>query len=450
MDQPVVLYVDDDRPNLDLFRRTFDDVFDVELASSGAEALARLGERTVGLVVSDQRMPAMTGVELLREVRARLPSISRVLLTAYADRDLLLAAIREGHVHDYVLKPWDRDDLEVRLRRALEMFGEARRRERALRAADALRDEVRAQHGAVIGFEGDLASLAGKLDKIAASDATVMIRGETGSGKERIARELHQRSGRADGPFVRVNCCALAEGLLESELFGHEAGAFTGAARRRIGRFEQADGGTIFLDEIGDLPAHLQVKLLRVLEEREIERVGGSETLKVDVRIVAATHRPLEERVASGELRADLFHRLNVVPIVVPPLRARPRDVAPLAAHFIGELGAAMGKRVALDDGALDALRAYDWPGNVRELRNVIERAVVLAEDGDALGADDLLFDFAMPLAQPSVKGEVDEEDARAIRDALKSARGSKAKAAKLLGIPRTTLNDRIRRLGIR
>jgi len=454
--EPAILYVDDERANLDLFVRSFDEQFRVLVADSGPRALELLeaGE-SVGVLVSDQRMSPMTGIELLTRAAERWPSIPRMLLTAYSDRELLFQAIELGKVHDYVLKPWHAEELGLRLRAALELF----LREQALVRAAAERDELRQREpSGIVGLDGGLSALDGLLSRVAPSDSTVMIRGESGTGKELVAREIHRRSRRAERPFVRVNCAAFAEGLLESELFGHEAGAFTGAKGVRIGRFEQANGGTLFLDEIGDISAAVQVRLLRVLQEREFERVGGSRTLKLDIRVLSATHRELEAMVRAGTFRQDLFFRLNVVPVTVVPLRARPGDVAALARHFLAHFGRELAKPLELSPAALDALAAYDWPGNVRELRNVIERAVVLADPGGVLEPDDLSFDLALTSAaasasaapHPSIFDEIAQAEAERIRAALREAGGSKARAARLLGLPRTTLNDRLRKLAIR
>jgi two-component system response regulator AtoC len=449
-----ILYVDDDRPNLDLFRRCFDEIFDVHLAESAEEGLSALSREDVAVLITDQRMPGTTGIELCQEARLRHPDVSRVLLTAYSDRELLLAAIHKGAVHDYVLKPWDASDLELRLRAAVELHARAAAARAAERENERLRAELAAREGEqeIVGLDGDLAPLAAALRKVARTDATVMLRGETGTGKELLARRLHLESARAKGPFVRVHCAALAESVLESELFGHEAGAFTGARGTRIGRIEQAHQGTLFLDEIGDVSQQVQLKLLRAVQEREIERVGGSRTVRVDVRFVTATHRDLEALVAEGRFREDLFHRLHVVPIVVPPLRERPGDLRPLAEWLLRDQARRLGgKALALSDDALRALAAYDWPGNVRELSNVIERAAVLADSGTTLELEDLSFDFA---ARPravarSLHDEIDQEARAELRDAMKKARGNKARAAALLGIPRTTLNDRLRKLGV-
>jgi DNA-binding NtrC family response regulator len=455
--EPAILYVDDERANLDLFRRSFDEEFRVLTTDTGPAALDVLAAEEVGVLVSDQRMQPMAGIELLTRAETRWPHVRRMLLTAYSDRDLLLQAIQLGKVHDYVLKPWRAEELGVRLRALLDGY----RRQVALARAeverDLLRDEVREREpSGIVGLDGGLAPIRAMLDRVAPTESTVMIRGESGTGKELVARELHLRSRRADHPFVRVNCAAFSEGILESELFGHEAGSFTGARQMRKGRFEQADGGTLFLDEIGDVSATVQVRLLRVLQERELERVGGNRTVSVNIRVISATHRDLEAMVRAGTFRQDLFFRLNVVPLEIPPLRARPSDLPALAQHFLGYFSRQLGKRLALSVGAVESLTRYDWPGNVRELRNVIERAAVLADESTVLEPEDFSFDMAtVPPGAPraaasgSVFEEIAEAEAERIKDALRKAGGSRARAARLLGIPRTTLNDRLRKLDI-
>jgi DNA-binding NtrC family response regulator len=398
----------------------------------------------------------MTGIELLEEARRRHPLVVRMLLTAYSDRELLLSAIQRGRVDDYILKPWQTDDLTLRIRHGLEQHGRRKARARAVAERDALRDDVErdAAVDPLIGLERGLASVGAMLDRIATSDATIMIRGESGTGKELVAREIHRRSARSKGPFVRTNCAAFAAGVLESELFGHEAGAFTGATRSRMGRFEQATEGTLFLDEIGDMPLELQPKLLRVLQERELERVGGNATIKIDIRVIAATHRKLEQLVESERFREDLFYRLNVVPVHLPPLRERPSDVDVLAHHFLARFARELGKNLTLSDDAIEALRVYEWPGNVRELRNIMERAAVLADEDGVLDPEDLAFEMRAVLAtspaSSSIFDEIAKEEARRIEDALRRSAGNRAGAARLLGVPRTTLADRLRKLGIR
>ena len=458
MMEPAIVYVDDERANLDLFRRCFDEEFRVLTAGDGGAALDLLvANEDIGVLVSDHRMQPMTGIELLTRAEARWPSVRRMLLTAYSDRDLLLQAIQLGKVHDYVLKPWRVEELGIRLRALLDRFKRQEALARAEVERDLLRDEVRQRDPLeLVGLDGGLSPLRIILDRVAPTESTVMIRGESGTGKELVAREVHRRSMRAERPFVRVNCAAFSEGILESELFGHEAGSFTGAKQTRKGRFEQADGGTLFLDEIGDVSPAVQVRLLRVLQERELERVGGNRTVKVSIRVIAATHRDLEGMVRAGAFRQDLFFRLNVVPLEIPPLRARPSDLPALTRHFLGYFSRQLGKRLDLSAAALDSLTRYDWPGNVRELRNVVERAAVLADPITVLEPEDFSFDMAtLPAAAPPVAGsgsifeEIAEAEAERIRDALRKAGGSKARAARILGIPRTTLNDRLRKLDI-
>jgi DNA-binding NtrC family response regulator len=464
--EPAILYVDDERANLDLFQRSFDEEFTVLTAADGPAALALLAAHDVAVLVSDQRMEPMSGIELLTEAAARWPLVIRVLLTAYSDRDLLLQAIQRGRVNDYVLKPWQHDDLALRLKAGLDAFLRKRTQAQAEVERDVLRDQLEAQDpSSLVGLTGGLAPLAAKLVRVAPTDTTVLIRGETGTGKELVARELHRASHRAARPFVRVNCAAFSEGVLESELFGHEAGSFTGAGKARMGRFEQANGGTLFLDEIGDISAGVQVRLLRVLQEREFERVGGNRTVRVDIRVIAATHRDLEGLIRAGQFRQDLFYRLNVVQLDVPPLRSRPEDLTALAQHFLAHFTRQLGKRVSLSQAALASLPLGSWIGNVRELRNVIERAVVLADDGLELEPEDLSYDLAMaavpqpvgappavpgaPMPQGSVFEEIAQAEAERLKNALRQAGGARAKAARLLGIPRTTLNDRLKKLGI-
>jgi DNA-binding NtrC family response regulator len=456
MTEPAILYVDDERANLDLFRRCFDEEFQVLTAGDGAAALDHLAARDdIGVLVSDQRMQPMAGIELLTRAEGSWPSVRRMLLTAYSDRDLLLQAIQLGKVHDYVLKPWRAEELGVRLRALLDGYKRQQALTRAEVERDLLRDEFREREPLeIVGLDGGLSAIRSMLDRVAPTESTVMIRGESGTGKELVAREVHRRSRRADHPFVRVNCAAFSEGILESELFGHEAGSFTGAKQARKGRFEQANGGTLFLDEIGDVSPAVQVRLLRVLQERELERVGGNRTVKVSIRVIAATHRDLEGMVRAGTFRQDLFFRLNVVPLEIPPLRSRPADLPALTGHFLRYFSRQLGKRLDLSAPALESLARYDWPGNVRELRNVVERAAVLADPVALLEPEDFSFDMATLTTVPrtvaaSVFEEIAEAEAERIKDALRKSGGSKARAARLLGIPRTTLNDRLRKLEI-
>ena len=450
--EPSILYVDDEKPNLDLFRRCFDDPYVIHTAASGPAALELLEQQPdIGVLVTDQRMEPMTGIELLAASEARWPLLTRMLLTAYSDRDLLMQAIQRGRVHDYVLKPWHADDVGMRLQAGLEKF----KQRRAMATASAEKQAAR-DGDVMVGVEGGLREVDADLDRAARADSVVLIRGETGTGKELVARAVHQRSARARGPFIAVNCAALTSSLIESELFGVADKAATSTAAR-AGRFELADGGTLFLDEVGDVPLEFQVKLLRVLQEKEVQRVGATQGRKVNVRVIAATHQPLEAMVEDGSFRKDLYYRLNVVNIDVPPLRERPDDVAALARHFLDQLNCEMSRHVTLSDAAIDALRSHDWPGNVRELRNLMERAVVRADDDTLLGPEHFKLDVgrAPRASDPTPSGEspwaqLDREEQARIREALKQKLGNISEAAKLLGMKRTTLHDKIRKHQIR
>src|SRR3954463_15568767 len=391
-----VLVVDDEQDNLDAIRFNFGKSFELLLAGSGEDALGLARQHDVAVIVTDQRMPRMTGLELLKAARELRPDAVGIIVTAFTDVDVLIESINLGRIYRYVTKPWDAKELRGVLTHAIERFAlvrENRRLEEQLSAyVGMLSKEAHGafNFGAIVGDSPALREVLARVEQVAQPSSTVLLRGETGTGKEMVARAIHINSARESKPFVRVNCAALAPGVLESELFGHEKGSFTGAMARRLGRFAMADGGTLFLDEVGDLPPDVQVKLLRVLQEREFERVGGSETIKVDVRVVSATHRDLEKQIADGTFREDLYYRLNVFPIVLPPLRDRTSDIGVLAEHFVQKYAPAAGKPVrGLDPAAVAALAGYPWPGNVRELENVIERALILAR-GTEITATDL------------------------------------------------------------
>jgi DNA-binding NtrC family response regulator len=393
-----ILVVDDEPDNLAAFRFNFGKAFSLDLAGDPETALAIARAKDVAVVVTDQRMPRMTGLELLRELAVIRPDAVGIIVTAYTDTQVLVEAINLGRIYRYVTKPWDGKEMRGILVQAAERFHLLRENRRLVEQieqyAGVLSRDAHGEFnfGEIVGKSPLLLEVLGKVEQVAQTASTVLLRGETGTGKEMVARAIHINSPREARPFVRVACAALSQGVLESELFGHEKGAFTGAMSRRPGRFELANGGTLFLDEIGDLPPEVQVKLLRVLQEREFERVGGVETVKVDVRVISATHRDLERMVAERKFREDLYYRLAVFPVSLPPLRARPGDVALLCDHFIQKLAQATGKWVrGADAEALAILSAYPWPGNVRELENVIERAMILAR-GTVLTAADLDF----------------------------------------------------------
>jgi two-component system response regulator AtoC len=466
-----VLVVDDEQDNLDAFRFNFGKSFKLLYASSGEQALETARTEDVAVVVTDQRMPRMTGLELLRAVRDVRPEAVGIIVTAFTDVDVLIEAINLGRIYRYVTKPWDSKEMRGILTQAVERFqlGRENQRltERLAEYAGMLASEAHGafDFGAIVGDSPALREVLARVEQVAQTGATVLLRGETGTGKEMVARAIHINSPREARPFIKVNCAALAPGVLESELFGHEKGAFTGAVARRPGRFELADGGTLFLDEIGDVPQDVQVKLLRVLQEREFERVGGTETVKVDVRVVSATHRDLERQIGAGNFREDLYYRLNVFPINLPPLRERSGDIALLAEHFVQKYARSFGKVVrGLDGGAVAALVGYTWPGNVRELENVIERALILAR-GPEIGAADLEFSrraaggSASAGSAPSVAVAVDatrplqerlsDQERAEIMAAIDQSQGNIAHAARRLGINRSTLYYRLRKHGL-
>lgn len=428
----------------------------VRAAGSAAGARELLGGGTFDLVVSDYRLEDGTGMELLKAVRHNGlggdPDF--IMITAYGTIDIAVEAMRLG-AWDFVTKPLDSDEFRLKVEKALEVRA-TRRENRRLGAENAyLREEVEERFGDIIGRSPQMQAVFASIQKIAGTNSSVFLYGESGTGKELVARAIHRQSSRARGPFIRVNCSALAETLLESELFGHERGAFTGAVRERRGRFELAHGGTLFLDEIADIPPAVQVRLLRVLQEKEIERVGGERTIKVDVRIISATNRDLSAEVERGVFREDLYYRLHIVPLRIPPLRERDGDVELLVRHFIHKISKETGKRVAgITDEALRLLLEYPWPGNVRELENAIERAIVLC-DGEHLGASEFPMGEApgRPPQPVSLNGSLDrilaETERRLIQEALERAGGVKTRTAELLGIKTSALYYKLEKYGL-
>ena len=421
--------------------------FDVVVAGGGREAVARFKQEPFDLVLTDQRMPDLSGIEVLEAVRSTSPETAVVIITAYGTIETAVRAVKAGAA-DYLTKPLNLDDLLHRVHRV-------RERQRLVTENRELREALAERHRVegIIGDSGRMQEVLSLVRRVAPSDATVLIRGESGTGKELIARALHYAGPRAAGPLVKVNCAALAESLLETELFGHEKGAFTGAVASRKGRFELADGGSIFLDEIGDLPPHLQVKLLRVLQEREFERVGSSRPIKVDVRLLAATHRDLEALVREGRFREDLYYRINVVTIMLPPLRERREDLPPLIEHFLRAFAGKNGKSVrGLTREAREALLRYDYPGNIRELENLIERAVVLTRD-DVIGVEDLPLTLETPASgsgdEAGLIAAVEGLERRMIREALAKADGTQTRAAEMLGISERVLRYKLKKYGL-
>ncbi len=422
-----------------------DEGFEVDPAEDGEQALARLQETAPDALVTDLQMPGLDGIQLLQRAREAIPELVVVLVTAFADVDTAVQAMRGGAEH-YLTKPIQIDELLVVLDRALE-------RRRLGRETIELRARLEAHlsFDNIIGASPAMQEVFNVIEQVAPSKASVLVTGESGTGKELVAQAIHQNSPRATAPFVKLHCAALAEALLESELFGHERGAFTGALARREGRFKQADGGTLFLDEIGDISPVIQVKLLRFLQERTFERVGGNETLKVDVRIIAATNRDLEAEIAGGRFREDLFYRLNVVNIDMPPLRARPSDLLPLATHFLHRFAKENGKVIdGFAEDAIDRIGAYRWPGNVRELENIMERSVVLC-DGSQLTAKHLPAGVgASSRSGVRIPGStMDEIERHAIVSTLEACGGRTTQAAKLLDISVRKIQYKLHEYGV-
>lgn len=443
-----VLVVDDE----DLMREYVEEAlvragYEVCVARSGKEAIETMTADGADVVVTDLKMAPMTGLEVLANVRKQWPETIVIVMTAYGTIETAVAALKEGAA-DYILKPFSPDELELALQRALE-------HKRLAQENRYLREENNRGYdfNAMVGTSESMEGVYATVRKLADSKSTVLIRGESGTGKELVARAIHEASNRHDKPFIKVNCAALSAGLLESELFGHEKGAFTGAHDRKIGRFELADGGTLLLDEISEIGMDLQPKLLRALQEREFERVGGTRTIRTDVRIVATSNRNLEQAVSDGAFREDLFFRLNVIPIQLPPLRARKADLSALIDHFVDRFCAENGRKLdGLEPEAREILERYDWPGNVRELQNTIERAVVLAE-GNTLGEDDFALgngvrrnmdDDPSRVSIP-VGTTVAEMERALIMKSLTHCNDNRTRAADILGISVRTLRNKLK-----
>ena len=443
MARPVVLVVDDDAGVRESFRLTLEDHYDVVDVPDGLRALDAVRASQVDLVLLDIRLPEMDGIEVLERIKAIDEGIEVVLVTAVRTVRTAVAAMKLG-AFDYLTKPFEEDELLAVIARALE--------KRALeREVTFLRGELaRARDfDEIVGHHPAMQKVYHLVAQVARTTTTVLITGESGTGKELVARAIHRQGPRRDKPFVAVNPAAVAESLIESELFGHERGAFTGANQRKLGRFELAQGGTLFLDEIATLKGELQVKLLRVLQEREIERVGGTRPIKIDVRVVAATNADLEDAVARGAFREDLYYRLNVVSIDVPPLAQRADDIPLLVEHFVHRYSRECNKPVdELSPEVLTALREYEWPGNVRELQNVIERAVVLAE-GPVIQLSDLPLDVLLPKHREKVrtadhlplKNATEEFERQIVLRVLERVGGNQSEAARILGLHRNTIN---------
>ncbi len=432
--------------------------YDVEQADSGEPAIARLRTDAFDLVLTDLALGAgASGMDVLRAVKEFQPDTPVVMITAHGSEKIAVEAMKAG-ASDYVPKPFDNDEIRLVVRRALDRT-RLERENRILR--ERIDREWRFEN--LIGSGAAMAQVFETVRKVAETDLTVLVRGESGTGKELVAQALHQRSSRRARPFIAVNCAAISRELVESELFGHEKGAFTGADARRVGKFEAAHGGTIFLDEIGDMPSATQAKVLRVLQERKLERVGGNRPVEVDVRVVAATHRDLEREVRAGGFREDLYYRLKVVEIDLPSLRERPEDVPALVNHFLEEVSRRLDRaKMPIAPDALARLARHPWPGNVRELRNVVEQAAVLA-GGDAIQEFDLRLpvetvDTATPRAHGEAKRTFSAAKREAVVDfersyllsALRANDGNVSRTAAAIGMVRQSLQQKIRELGLR
>ncbi|MBI1852429.1 MAG: sigma-54-dependent Fis family transcriptional regulator [Planctomycetes bacterium] len=445
-----ILIVDDDPQQAQMLKKILGlEGWDVRVVTSGLQALeaVRAGEAT--LVLSDLRMPDLSGYDLFRQVREINPEVLFIIVTAYGTIETAVKALKAG-VFDYIQKPINASELIAIFEKAREF---RRLRKENVELKQRIREEKR--DTTIIGAAPIMDGLMEQVEMAAATDATILIHGESGTGKELVANYVHYHGHRADGPFIKVNCAAIPDNLLEDELFGHERGAFTGAALQRKGRFERAHTGTLFLDEIAELPLHLQVKILRVLQEREFERLGGSDVIRVDVRLIVATNRQLESLVEAGTFREDLFYRINVIPLRIPPLRERREDIPLLANHFLVQAARRNGKGpMTISEEARQILINYAWPGNVRELENAIERAVVLGRGGE-IRAEDLSFfrprepgNDSSQLVEKLLGSGVSLPDLeRQYLDAgMRRANGNQSQAAKILGVSRRTLQYRLQK----
>ncbi len=432
-----ILIVDDEKDTRDFMARALEENYMVSTAANAEMAMAALADDpSIVLMLSDVRMPGADGLQLLKAAKEKYPKLVCILLTAFGTVDQAVSAMKDG-AEDFIMKPVDLDQLDLRVAKALEKAD-------LEKEVANLRQQIDEQFGLdnMIGASPKMRRVFDMVRRVAKSSATVLLQGPNGTGKDMVAHAIHNHSVRANGPFIAVNCGAIPHSLIESELFGHEKGSFTGAVTQHIGSFESANHGTIFLDEIGELPLDMQVKLLRVLENRSFTRVGGNQEVQVDIRVVAATNRDLKTMVEAGTFREDLFYRLNVVDITLPALKERPEDIPLLVARFIKELSEKNGLPArGITPAAMHLLEGYDWPGNVRELRNTIERMVVLAP-GDQIDVDDVPESIqpSAPLPPSPASGTIGENEKAQILSMVKTCNGNLSKAARQLGISRRTI----------
>ncbi len=444
-----ILIVDDEESMRELLTAVLEEEgYITKAVSRGEEALEEVGKGDFDLVIMDMKLPRMSGIEALQEIKEIKSELTVVLITAYASVDSAVKAMKLG-AYDYLTKPFDVDELKMLVEKIFE-------RRNLIEENIYLKQELKGRYEFhnIIGQSAKMQEVFNLIDMVAPTVANVIIYGESGTGKELIARAIHEHSPRKDKPFVTVNCTAIPENLLESELFGHEKGSFTGATSRREGKFKLADGGTIFLDEIGEMSLAMQPKLLRVLQERKFERVGGTEVIEVDVRLVAATNKNLEEAVKEGKFREDLFYRLDVVPIHLPPLRERKEDIPLLAEHFLEKYNRLNSRQIRkISPEAMGLLVNYHWPGNIRELENTIERAVIIAR-GETILPEYLPLSVQSSSRKKSeneleVGMSLKEAEGLLIQKTLEEVGGNKSQAAKVLGITRQTLRNKMREYGL-
>jgi two-component system response regulator HupR/HoxA len=460
-----LLLVDDETANLQKLQRTFVDQYVVHLAQSGQEALKLLKRASIDAIITDQKMPNMTGIEFLEASQKDFPNLVRIVLTGFTEVEDLIAAINTGKVHKYITKPWEPDDLRLAVRETLERMELQRENERLAAELQLANERLRTENiilrqevekevhpNNIIYGSAEMENILRLLKRVTGTETTVLIQGETGTGKELIARYIHLESNRSDQIFIPVNCGAIPRELVESEFFGHARGAFTGASQEKKGFFEMAHGGTIFLDEIGEAPPELQVKLLRVIQEGEIMPLGLHQPRSVDVRIIASTNRDLKAEVEAGRFRQDLYFRINVFSVTIPPLRERTKDVLPLAEFFLKQFSTKLNRRVGgFREETCRLLEGYSWPGNVRELQNEVERLVLLAEPDKAIGPE-FLSDYirqrarVAPGPDGNLKQAVKHLEDEMIRATLQRFKNNKSQTARALGISRQALIDKLKR----
>jgi DNA-binding NtrC family response regulator len=446
--KPGILVIDDDASLRRVLEYNLNEAgYNVTAAASGEEGISLFSEESFALVITDMKMPGMDGMQVLKAVKEQLPETLVMIITAFGSVDIAVEAMKAG-AYDYITKPFNRDELKLTVAKALQFTGLTTENKR-------LKDELadRTEFRTMVGSSPAMDKVFQIVRKVADTEASVLITGESGTGKELVARSIHAHSSRRDAPFVAINCAAIPRDLLESELFGHVKGAFTGAVKDKTGRFALADGGTLFLDEVGELPLELQPKLLRALQERVIEPVGGTREQKLDVRVVAATNLDIEKALADGTFREDLYYRLAVIPIHLPPLRERREDIALLLRYFCGKHGA---EKVAFDRPALDLLTSYTWPGNVRELENMVERLLIM-RNGDILTIDDLPDKIrgggGTPVGAvfrlPDDGYSLEQLEREVVVSSLERNQWNQTAAARFLRIPRHTLIYRMEKYGI-